>query len=106
MKVKKTKHATREYTITVGSSAVTKNVEIWLYGDVNGDGMVNMTDATQIKRKYNGKTSIFGSSDAETEAYRLLVANVYSSDGVVNSTDATQIERFYNGKSSIFDSLP
>ena len=106
MKVKKTKHATREYTITVGSSAVTKNVEIWLYGDVNGDGMVNMTDATQIKRKYNGKTSIFGSSDAETEAYRLLVANVYSSDGVVNSTDATQIKRFYNGKSSIFDSMP
>ena len=106
MKVKKTKHATREYTISVGSSAVTQDVEIWLYGDVNGDGMVNMTDATQIKRKYNGKTSIFGSSDAETEAYRLLVANVYSSDGVVNSTDATQIKRFYNGKSSIFDSLP
>ena len=106
MKVKKTKHATREYTISVGSSAVMQDVEIWLYGDVNGDGMVNMTDATQIKRKYNGKTSIFGSSDAETEAYRLLVANVYSSDGVVNSTDATQIKRFYNGKSSIFDSLP
>ena len=106
MKVMKTKHATREYTITVGSSNVTQNVEIWLYGDVTGDGVVNTTDATQIKRKYNGKTSIFGSADAETEAYRLIVANVYEADGTINTTDATQIKRLYNGKSSIFDSMP
>lgn len=106
MKVMKTKHATREYTITVSSSNVTQNVEIWLYGDVTGDGVINTTDATQIKRKYNGKTSIFGSADEETEAYRLIVANVYETDGTINTTDATQIKRLYNGKSSIFDSMP
>ena len=106
MKVMKTKHATREYTITVGSSNVAQNVEIWLYGDVTGDGVINTTDATQIKRKYNGKTSIFGSADEETEAYRLIVANVYETDGTINTTDATQIKRLYNGKSSIFDSMP
>ena len=106
MKVIKSKHVTREYTITVGAEAVVKDVTIWLYGDVTGDGTVNMIDATQIDRKYNGKTSVFGTADAETEAYRLLVANVYAADGAINATDSNQIERFYNGKSSIIDTMP
>ena len=106
MKVMKNNHVTREYTVTVGSSNVVQDVEIWLLGDVTGDGVVDISDATQIKRKYNGKTSIFGSADAETETYRLIVANVYSSDDSIDITDAAQIKRYYNGKSSIFDSIP
>ena len=106
MKVMKQNHVTREYTVTVGSSNVVQDVEIWLLGDVTGDGVVDISDATQIKRKYNGKTSIFGSADAETETYRLIVANVYSSDDSIDITDAAQIKRYYNGKSSIFDSIP
>lgn len=106
MKVIKSKHVTREYTITVGTEAVVKDVKIWLYGDVTGDGAVDTIDATQIKRKFNGKTSIFGSTDAETEAYRLIVANVYAADGIIDATDAAQIKRFYNGKSSIIDTMP
>lgn len=106
MKVIKQNHVTREYTITVGAEAVVKDVTIWLCGDVTGDGMVDTIDATQIKRKFNGKTSIFGSTDAETEAYRLIVANVYAADGIIDATDAAQIKRFYNGKSSIIDTMP
>ena len=106
MTVSKSKHVTREYTVTVGAENVTQDVEIWLLGDVTGDGVVDISDATQIKRKYNGKTSIFGSADAETETYRLIVANVYSSDDSIDITDAAQIKRYYNGKSSIFDSIP
>ena len=104
MKVIKSKHVTREYTITVGTEAVVKDIEIWLCGDVTGDGTVDSIDAMQINRNYNGKTSVFGTADAETEAYRLIVANVYAADGKLDATDAAQIERFYNGKPSIIDS--
>lgn len=100
MRVMKNKHVTREYTVTVSGNAKTQNAEIWLLGDVNGDGFINMTDASQIERKFNGKTSAFDTGDAEIKAYRLKVANVYFSDDNINTTDAAQIKRYYNGKSS------
>ena len=106
MKVMKQNHVTREYTITVGAEAVVKDVTIWLYGDVTGDGAVNAIDAMQINRKYTGKTSVFGSADAETEAYRLLVADVNAADGMINATDSAQVKRFYTGKPSVIDTLP
>lgn len=100
MRVMKNKHVTREYTVTVSGNAKTQNTEIWMLGDVNGDGFINMTDASQIERKFNGKTSVFDTGDAEIKAYRLKVANVYFSDDNINTTDAAQIKRYYNGKSS------
>ena len=100
MRVMKNKHVTREYTVTVSGDAKTQNAEIWLLGDVNGDGFINMTDASQVERKFNGKTSVFDTGDAEIKAYRLKVANVYFSDNNINTTDAAQIKRYYNGKSS------
>lgn len=106
VQISKTKHATRTYEVVVGTSDVKQDALIWLYGDVTGDGLINATDATQVNRKYNGKASVFGSSDAKTEAYRLTVADVYSSDKTINATDATQIARSYNNKSSILDSMP
>ena len=105
MTVSKSKHVTREYTVTVNNGKVTQNAEIWMLGDVNGDGFINMTDASQIKRKFNGKTSVFDTGDAEIKAYRLKVANVYSADRIINTTDASQIKRYYNGKSSVFDTI-
>ena len=105
MTVSKSKHVTREYTVTVNNGKVTQNAEIWMLGDVNGDGFINMTDASQINRKFNGKTSVFDTGDAEIKAYRLKVANVYSSDDNINTTDAAQIKRYYNGKSSVLDTI-
>ena len=105
MTVSKSKHVTREYTVTVNNGKVTQNAEIWMLGDVNGDGFINMTDASQIERKFNGKTSVFDTGDAEIKAYRLKVANVYFSDDNINTTDAAQIKRYYNGKSSVFDAI-
>ena len=104
MTVSKSKHVTREYTVTVNNGKVTQNAEIWMLGDVNGDGFINMTDASQINRKFNGKTSVFDTGDAEIKAYRLKVANVYSDDNI-NTTDAAQIKRYYNGKSSVLDAI-
>lgn len=105
MTVSKSKHVTREYAVTVNNGKVTQNAEIWLLGDVNGDGFINMTDTSQIERKFNGKTSVFDTGNAEIKAYRLKVANVYFSDDNINTTDAAQIKRYYNGKSSVFDAI-
>ena len=100
VQVSKKNHVTREYTVTVGGDVKTLNVEIWLSGDVNADGIIDMTDAMQINRKFNGKTSVFDKGDSETKAYRLKVANIYS-DNSLDTTDSGQLQRHYNGKSSV-----
>ena len=102
MKVSKKNHVTREYTVSVTTGTKTQNAEIWLFGDVNGDGIRDMTDAVQIRRKFNGKTSVFSKGDAETKAYRLKVANVYT-DSSLDTTDSGQIQRLFNGKSSVLN---
>ena len=100
MKVSKKNHVTREYTVSVTTGTKTQNAEIWLHGDVNGDGIRDMTDAVQITRKFNGKTSVFSKGDVGTKAYRLKVANVYT-DSSIDTTDSGQIQRLFNGKSSV-----
>jgi len=103
LSVSKTKYATREYTVDISEDTVL-DVEILLYGDVNGDGKVNAGDATQIKRYYNNKTSVFTAANADTE-YLKKVADV-NMDNKANAGDATQIKRYYNNKTSVFINLP
>ena len=100
VKVSKKNHVTREYSVTVSTGTKTQNAEIWLSGDVNADGIIDMTDAMQINRKFNGKTSVFDKGDSGTKAYRLKVANIYS-DNSLDTTDSGQLQRHYNGKSSV-----
>ena len=104
MKVMKPKHATREYTITVATEAVTQDVEIWLKGDATGDGIINSTDAMQINRYAATKPSMFDQGDDALKAYKLLVADI-NGDGIVNSTDSMQINRYVASKPSKFDSF-
>ena len=104
MKVMKPKHATREYTITVATEAVTQDVEIWLKGDATGDGIINSTDAMQINRYAATKPSMFDQGDDALKAYTLLVADI-NGDGIVNSTDSMQINRYVASKPSKFDSF-
>lgn len=104
LKISKPNHVTREYPLTVSDSDVMQDVTIWLYGDVNTDGNIDGSDATQIYRYAAGKSSIFASGDEETLAYRLKVADV-NGGGTVDGSDATQVYRYAAGKTSIFDSL-
>ena len=53
MKVMKKNHVTREYTVTVGSGAVTQDVKIHLIGDVNGDGKANVKDINMLYAHFN-----------------------------------------------------
>ena len=64
-----------------------------VYGDINGDGLVNSTDAAIIYRYANGKISF-------TEA-QIAAADV-NGDSVVNSSDAALVYRMANGKLDVF----
>ena len=104
LRVSKTKHVTREYKVTVGEKD-TVEVLLRLYGDVDNNGKINAADATQIKRYYNNKTSVFSSADSGELEYLLKAADV-NGDGTANAADATQIKRYYNNKTSVFTNIP
>ena len=82
MKVMKNNHVTREYTVTVGAENVTQDVEIWLLGDVTGDGKVNAKDHSRLYAHIN-KTNLL-------EGYALLCADV-TGDGKVNAKDHSRL---------------
>ncbi len=63
------------------------------YGDVNGDGIINSTDAAIVYRSMNGRYTLTDSQK--------LAADV-NGDGAVNSTDAALVYRYTNGKMSKF----
>ena len=97
------KYVPKIVEITVGDSKLDVGQQkLWLYGDVNYDGLVMSTDATQINRYFNNKSSVFDTGDEQTKADRLAAADV-NNDGFVMSTDATQINRYFNNKASVFD---
>ena len=87
MKVMKNNHVAREYTVTVGSSNVTQDVEIWLLGDVNGDGKVNAKDVV-LMRRYCANAIKY-----PLDAYQLQVADVFQ-DGKVNAKDVVVLRRY------------
>jgi hypothetical protein len=93
-------------TVTVsGSNINLDEVKMWLYGDVNYDGIVNGTDALQMKRKISGSSSVMDTGDAQTQADRFTSANVSAisgSDVLLNSTDVLQVSRYISGQASIF----
>ena len=91
MKVMKKNHVTREYTVTVGAENVTQDVEIWLLGDVNGDGTINAKDKKIIYGHINDSTT-------ELTGYIFDVGDV-NKDGVINAKDKKQIFGHINGTS-------
>ena len=83
MRVMKNNHVTREYTVTVSGDAKTQNAEIWLLGDVNGDGRVNAMDCTRLLMHVNR-------SQLLTDAYALKCADV-NRDSRLNAMDCTRL---------------
>ena len=94
MKVSKANHVTREYTVTVGTAAVTQDVEIWLLGDVNGDGKVTTIDFGRVNSHARNVSLLTG--------YELKCADVIGSDGKVTTADAARINAHARGVSTLW----
>ncbi len=109
VRVSKSKHCPREYTLSIGTENETLDLDVWLYGDVNRNGTADGSDASQILRMYAGMKSIFDQGDDATRAYRRMVANVNgitNGNPTVDGSDATQILRNYAGLPSVFRTIP
>ena len=103
---KKGKYVVKVAAVTVGETDVNlETQQMWLYGDVTGDGVIDVTDIIQIKRYISGKNSVLTEEGGEI----MLAANVtyFSSlDEEITISDVVQIKRYISGKSSAFDSIP
>lgn len=102
LKVEKKGHAPWTEKITVGSSAVTKDVTIYLWGDVNRDGKVTAADAQEIQRNAAKLSSAYDTEP--NKSYWILRADV-NRDGKVTAADAQEIQRNAAKLSSAIDSL-
>ena len=102
LKVEKKGHAPWTEEITVGSAAVTKDVTIYLWGDVNRDGKVTAADAQEIQRNAAKLSSAYDTEP--NKSYWILRADV-NRDGKVTAADAQEIQRNAAKLSSAIDSL-
>lgn len=89
MKVMKQNHVTREYTITVGTEAVTQDVKIHLIGDINGDGKISTMDVGRLNAHIRGKTSLTD--------YQFACADV-NGDGKISTIDVGKLNAHIRGK--------
>ena len=103
LKVEKKGHAPWTEEITVATTAIAKDVTVYLWGDVNRDGKVTAADAQEIQRKAAGLSSVFDTDP--NSAYCTLRADV-NRDGKVTAADAQEIQRKAAGLSSTISTLP
>ncbi|MBE6563996.1 MAG: hypothetical protein E7655_01800 [Ruminococcaceae bacterium] len=76
LRVQKSGHAARDYTVTVDATDVTQNADLLKKGDMNGDSIVNVLDALSVK--------LF--LDAPTEDYAKSLAD-FNENGTVDAND-------------------
>lgn len=78
LRVSKPDHVTREYSVTVTNKDVSQDVEIWLLGDINGDGTISGKD----------KKLLFYHMEkiSELSAYLFQVGDV-NKDGTISGRD-------------------
>ena len=93
MQVSKKNHVTREYTITVGTDAVTQDVKIHLMGDINGDGRISISDINIANLHAKGKKILLG--------YEFACADI-NGDGRVTISDVNKLNLHNKGKSLLW----
>ena len=103
------KYVPKIVEITVGTSDYSCGEQkLWLYGDVNYDGVVNkLGDILNLNRYSTGLSSVFDTGDAQTKKDRFDAANVTAitgTDTIINKTgDILNINRYIAGYSSVLD---
>ena len=95
VKVMKENHVTREYTIVVGENGVSQDVEVWLLGDVTGDGLVNFSDYSKVLSQ-----SKKPSSEILT-GYAFQCGDV-TGDSAINFSDYSKVLSQAKGKHSLW----
>ncbi len=80
LKITKSGHAVKECAVTVGRSDVVQDATLWLYGDGDHNGVVNVQDAVLMKKYLAGM-------NVEMD---LTVANV-NADTTVDTKDAVML---------------
>ncbi len=103
LKVEKKGHAPWTEEITVATTAIAKDVTVYLWGDVNRDGEVTAADAQEIQRNAAKLSSAYDTEP--NKSYWILRADV-TRDGEVTAADAQEIQRNAAKLSSAIDSLP
>ena len=95
VKVSKKNHVTREYTLTVTGSAAALDVEVWLIGDVTGDGLVNFSDYSKVLSQSKKPNSQL------LTGYAFLSGDV-NGDGTINFSDYSKVLSQAKGKHSLW----
>jgi len=67
MTVSKPSHVEREYTVVVGSDDVTRDVQLYLYGDITVDGYVNKSDSDLLRQYFAGYAVVFDETLADVD---------------------------------------
>ncbi|MCI8310039.1 MAG: hypothetical protein HFJ45_07755 [Clostridia bacterium] len=84
-------------TFKIGNDTYT----VMVYGDVNGDGLINSSDALLVERHKTKDTTLTLNSDQK------LAADVASRDGQINSSDSLRIKDYaVSNKRTVVDSVP
>ncbi len=95
VKVTKENHVEREYTAVVDENGLSLDVEVWLLGDVTGDGLVNFSDYSKVLSQ-----SKKPSSEILT-GYAFQCGDV-TGDGSINFSDYSKVLSQAKGKHSLW----
>ena len=90
LKVEKKGHAPWTENITVGSADVTKDVTIYLIGDVNGDGAISVSDMQRLYAHLNGTKPLTDTSTADV-----------NNDKVISVSDMQRLYAHISGKNPL-----
>ena len=98
LKAMKAGHITAEYTLSVGSENVTRNVELYpestsgVLGDVNGDGLVTLKDILILRKVVAGVATLPDSYLANADVNR---------DGYITLKDILILRRVVAGVATL-----
>lgn len=91
LRVEKKNHVTRDYTVKVGTEDVTQKVRIFLLGDVNEDGRVNIQDVIRLLNHVNNSSPF-------VDAHYCDINN----DSRVNIQDVIRLLNHVNNSSKLY----
>ena len=91
LKVEKKGHVTREYAVTVVSAPVVQDIKIYMLGDINEDGSINIQDVIRLLNHVNNSNTISDTKHCDI-----------NKDGAVNIQDVIRLLNHVNNNKPLF----